>query len=103
MDRLLASRAPKLFVHLPIEAIVSHLIGNLVDGGYWRLSPAGPEPVGPWTGPLADRARAAHQQIIEGLQALEALARETDGQSAGGESPAPADRWDAARTPGIAM
>src|SRR5262249_39283050 len=90
MDRLLASRAPKLFVHLPIEAIVSHLIGNLVDGGYWRLSPAGPEPVGPWTGPLADRARAAHRQIIEGLQALEALARETDAQSAGGESPAPA-------------
>ena len=103
MDRLLASRAPKLFVHLPIEAIVSHLIGNLVDGGYWRLSPAGPEPVGPWTGPLADRARAAHQQIIEGLQALEALARETDAQSAGVESPAPGRQlrtgsWTAARS-----
>ena len=74
----MAARAPKLFVHLPIEAIVSHLIGNLVDGGYWRVTPAGPEPVATWTGSQAERARAAHQQIIEGLQALEALAREAE-------------------------
>ena len=81
VGRPLAIRGPKLFIHLPVEAIVSHLIGNLVDGGYWRVTPEGPEPVAPWTGPRAAQARAAHRQIIEGLRALETLAHEAEGPS----------------------
>ena len=78
MDRALATRRPKLVIHVPVEPIVSHLIGNLVDGGSWRLTSHCPEPVAPWTGPVGERARVAHQQLIEGLQALEALVREAE-------------------------
>ncbi|HEY7187194.1 MAG TPA: hypothetical protein VH436_11640 [Vicinamibacterales bacterium] len=49
------------------------LIGSLADGPLWVLGPHGPIPVDPWGPKVAQAAKAARKQIVDGLRTLTKL------------------------------
>ena len=66
--------------HWPIfdERIYAMLIGNLADGPLWVWGPHGPVPVDPWGPKVADKARAARESIVKGLEVLHDLGRKLE-------------------------
>jgi hypothetical protein len=75
---------------IPItEAAVNYLIGSLADGPLWVLTPNGPVPVDPWGPKIAQEAKNAFRQIVNGFRELRNLGREvTKLQSAPAEKQA---------------